>query len=115
LVIDDHQADRPRALGRQGKATRTRLLPAAVPALAGNGYHAARVDDVARTAGVSHGTFYLYFANMEDLFRALAEQCADEADTLAESLGRVDLGFGDHRLLDNLALVVHRGFFRAQG
>jgi AcrR family transcriptional regulator len=115
LVIDDHQADRPRALGRQGEATRARLLAAAVPALAGNGYHAARVDDVVRIAGVSHGTFYLYFANMEYLLRALAEQCADEADTLAESLGRVDLGFGDDRLLDNLALVVHRGFFRAQG
>ena len=42
-----------------------------------------------RLAGVSHGTFYLYFANKEDLFRALAEQCADEADALAASLGEV--------------------------
>jgi AcrR family transcriptional regulator len=200
--------DRTRTRRRQGEATRARLLAAAVPALAGNGYHAARVDDVVRITGVSHGTFYLYFANMEDLFRALAEQCADEADTLAESLGPVDpgpagvaalrawlaefvdfyrrhsaairawaenqvtdcslarlgtasfariattlqasmvdpdqagdppravalraaallamierfayvstsrdLGFGDDQLLDNLALVVHRGFFRAR-
>jgi AcrR family transcriptional regulator len=47
--------DRPRALRRQGEATRARLFTAAVPALAGNGYHAARVDDVVRIAGVSHG------------------------------------------------------------
>jgi AcrR family transcriptional regulator len=51
--------DRPCAPRRQGGATRARLLAAAVPALAGNGYHAARVDDMAHIAGCSHGTFYL--------------------------------------------------------
>ena len=79
-------------LRRQGVATRAKLLDAAVPALAENGYHATRVDDIVRVAGVSHGTFYLYFANKEDLFRTLAERCADEADALAESLGVVDVG-----------------------
>ena len=39
---------------------------------AAKGYHAARVDDVVKLAQTSHGTFYLYFANKEDLFRALA-------------------------------------------
>jgi AcrR family transcriptional regulator len=77
---------------RQGAETRARLLDAAVPTLAANGYHATRVDDIVRRAGVSHGTFYLYFANKDDLFRTLAERCADEADTLAESLGVVDAG-----------------------
>ena len=78
-----------RGLRRQGQATRDKLLAAAVPALSETGYHATRVDDVVRLAGVSHGTFYLYFANMEDLFRALAEKCADDAAALAESLGEV--------------------------
>ena len=41
------------------------------------------------SAGVSHGTFYLYFANKEDLFRALAEQCADEMTSWPRSLGPV--------------------------
>jgi AcrR family transcriptional regulator len=77
---------------RQGAATRARLLEAGVRALAETGYHATRVDDIVRVAGVSHGTFYLYFANKEDLFRTLAEQCADEADALAGSLGVVDPG-----------------------
>jgi AcrR family transcriptional regulator len=79
-------------LRRQGVETRAKLLDAAVPALAENGYHATRVDDIVRLAGVSHGTFYLYFTNKEDLFRTLAERCADEADALAESLGVVEGG-----------------------
>ena len=79
-------------LRRQGAETRAKLLEAAVPALAEKGYHATRVDDIVRQAGVSHGTFYLYFANKEDLFRTLAERCADDADALASSLGVVDSG-----------------------
>jgi AcrR family transcriptional regulator len=79
-------------LRRQGAETRAKLLDAAVPALAEKGYHATRVDDIVRQAGVSHGTFYLYFANKEALFRTLAERCADDADALASSLGVVDSG-----------------------
>ena len=81
-----------RTLRRQGEATLAKLLAAAEPALAENGWHATRVDDIVRQAGVSHGTFYLYFANKEDLFRALAERCADDAASLAASLGPVDPG-----------------------
>ena len=88
-----------RGLRRQGEATRARLLEAAVPALGEHGFHAARVDDVVRRAGVSHGTFYLYFANLEDLFRALAEHCADECDELAASLGDVGPGPEGHEVL----------------
>jgi AcrR family transcriptional regulator len=77
---------------RQGAETRAKLLDAAVPALADKGYHATRVDDIVRQAGVSHGTFYLYFTNKEDLFRTLAERCADDADALASSLGAVGSG-----------------------
>lgn len=57
--------------------------------LSERGYHAARVDDVVRLAKVSHGTFYLYFSNKEDLFRAMAEQCAEDMTELAALLGTV--------------------------
>ncbi|MFN8037443.1 MAG: helix-turn-helix domain-containing protein [Acidimicrobiia bacterium] len=50
------------------------------------GYHAARVDDIVRAARISHGSFYLYFANKEDLLRALAIECADEMRRLADEL-----------------------------
>ena len=56
------------------------------------GYHAARVDDVVKLAQTSHGTFYLYFANKEDLFRALVAEVADQMQALAEELGPLTPG-----------------------
>jgi AcrR family transcriptional regulator len=58
---------------------------------ADRGFHAARVDDIVRSARTSHGTFYLYFTNKEDLLRALATECALEMSALAETLGPVTL------------------------
>jgi len=78
-----------RELRRQGRRTMAKLLDAGMAVLAERGYHAARVDDVVRTAEVSHGTFYLYFSNKEELFQALALQCAEEMTDLARSLGPV--------------------------
>jgi len=66
-----------------------KLLDAGLEVLTERGYHAARVDDVVRVAKLSHGTFYLYFANKEDLFRAPARECAEEMEELADSLGPV--------------------------
>ena len=82
----------PRVLRTQGKQTRARLLEAGSQVLSERGYLAARVDDVVRVAAMSHGTFYLYFANKEDLFRSLAEECAAEMEALAETLGPVAPG-----------------------
>jgi AcrR family transcriptional regulator len=78
-----------RELRRQGKRTMAKLMDAGMRVLSERGYHAARVDDVVRLAKVSHGTFYLYFSNKEDLFRALAVQCADDMTELAALLGAV--------------------------
>ena len=36
-----------------------------------SGYTATRLDDVARRAGVTKGTLYLYFPNKEELFKAV--------------------------------------------
>ena len=78
-----------RELRTQGKQTMAKLLDAGLQVLTERGYHAARVDDVVRMADTSHGTFYLYFANKEDLFRALATECAQEMTTLASTLGPI--------------------------
>ncbi len=53
---------------------------------ADRGYHAARVDDIVKLAKTSHGTFYLYFTNKEELFRALAEAIALQLDELTAQL-----------------------------
>src|SRR5262245_1372433 len=76
-----------RELRARGRETMRKLLDAGVEVFAARGYHAARVDDIVKLAETSHGTFYLYFSNKEDLFRALTEEVAAEMQTLAESLG----------------------------
>lgn len=38
-----------------------------------DGYQRARVADIAAEAGVSHGTFYSYFSNKVDVFRAVGQ------------------------------------------
>ncbi len=63
-----------------------KLLDAGAAVFADKSYHAARVDDIVRAAETSHGTFYLYFANKEDLFSALVGDVADRLATLTESL-----------------------------
>ncbi len=104
-----------RGLRRQGQATRDKLLAAAVPALAESGYHATRVDDVVRLAGVSHGTFYLYFANKEDLFRALAEQCADDAADAGRVARRGRPGDAAGQAVLRAWLADFLGFYRRYG
>jgi AcrR family transcriptional regulator len=76
----------PRELRARGRNTKRRLLDAGETVLATKGYHATRVDDVVKLARTSHGTFYLYFSNKEELFRALAAEVAEEMQALAEAL-----------------------------
>src|SRR5437868_3349214 len=89
-----------RELRAQGKKTMRKLLDAGMTVFERRGYHAARVDDIVKVARTSHGTFYLYFANKEDLFRALLADVAEELDALSASLGTIaadDRGFAELR------------------
>src|SRR5947208_12248867 len=81
-----------RELRAQGKKTMRKLLDASMVVFEKRGYHAARVDDIVKVARTSHGTFYLYFANKEDLFRALLADVAQELNALSESLGAIGPG-----------------------
>jgi AcrR family transcriptional regulator len=75
-----------RQLRPQGRKTLAKLLEAAIVVFDQRGYHAARVDDIVELAETSHGTFYLYFASKEDLFRALVADVTEEMRLLAEDL-----------------------------
>jgi AcrR family transcriptional regulator len=75
-----------RELRARGKRTMRKLLDAGIEVFATRGYYAARVDDIVKLAKTSHGTFYLYFANKEDLFRALAAEVSEEMEALADSM-----------------------------
>lgn len=81
-----------RELRAQGRETMRRLLDAGRAVFEQRGFHAARVDDVVQMARTSHGTFYLYFANKEDLFNALARDAMAEMGKLADELPTLEPG-----------------------
>jgi AcrR family transcriptional regulator len=67
-----------RGLGAQGRQTMRRLLEAGLAVFAEMGLQATRVEDIVRRAQTSHGTFYLYFANKDDLFRTLLQDALED-------------------------------------
>ena len=50
------------------------LLEAALDLFVERGFAATRLEDVARKAGVSKGTLYLYFSGKEELFKAVVRE-----------------------------------------
>ena len=59
---------------RRKEARPAELLAAALDLFVEKGYAGTRLEDVAARAGVSKGTLYLYFANKDDLFKAVARE-----------------------------------------
>ena len=49
------------------------IRAAALDIFAAKGFAAARLDDIAKQAGVAKGTIYLYFASKEDLLEAIVK------------------------------------------
>jgi len=72
-----------RELRAQGRETVRKLLEAGLIEFEDRGFSGVRVDDVVRRAGISHGTFYLYFANKEDLFQALMRDALHDMEIVA--------------------------------
>ncbi len=71
-----------RELRAQGRQTVQRLLEAGLAEFYERGFQAVRVDDVVRRAKTSHGTFYLYFKNKDDLFKALLRDALHDMDAI---------------------------------
>jgi len=60
---------------RRRKADRPgEIVAAALEVFAEKGFAAAKLDEIARRAGVSKGAVYLYFETKEDIFRAVVTQ-----------------------------------------
>jgi AcrR family transcriptional regulator len=58
---------------RRKEARPGEIIEAAITIFVQHGFAAARLEDVARLAGVSKGTLFVYFATKEELFRAVAQ------------------------------------------
>lgn len=59
---------------RRKEARPEEITAAALELFSERGYATTRLEDVAARAGVSKGTLYLYFANKEDLFKAVLRE-----------------------------------------
>ncbi len=78
------RAAHERAVRAPGQGTVARLLAAGRAEFDERGFEAVTVDDIARRADASHGTFYLYFANKDDFFGLLAQEALQAMDRITD-------------------------------
>jgi AcrR family transcriptional regulator len=72
------------------------ICSAALEVFAEKGFAAARLDEIARRAGVSKGTLYLYFKDKEELFRAVVrDTIAPNVEMLRAALIQTGLPFAE--------------------
>jgi AcrR family transcriptional regulator len=73
-------------LGRKGGESRRRLLDATLSLIKDEALHKLSASRIAREAGMSSQSFYLYFKDMDDILHALAEEPAADAAEVAAAL-----------------------------
>src|ERR1700712_2921697 len=61
---------RPESLAKLKRAARKLFVE--------RGYHATRPQDIAREAGLGHGTFYLHYPDKKACFLAFVDEARDE-------------------------------------
>jgi AcrR family transcriptional regulator len=70
------------------------ICAAALQVFAEKGFAAAKLDDIAKRAGVSKGTLYLYFKDKEELFRAVVrDTVAPNIDAIRETVMAAEVPF----------------------
>lgn len=87
-------------------ARKEAILTAALEEFSALGFAAARLEDVAKRAGVAKGTIYLYFADKEALFQELARSMLSPLVGHIETFATADVPFS--MLADNLVDVMVR-------
>lgn len=100
--VIDEGAVRSRPRLRRKEARPKEIIEAGMQEFALRGFAAARLDDVARRAGISKGTIYLYFKDKESLLMAAVEERV--APLIGEVSGFIESFPGSTR--DLLRLVI---------
>jgi AcrR family transcriptional regulator len=75
---------------QRGAARREAILAAALEEFSAHGFEAARLDDVARRAGIAKGTIYLYFSDKEALFQALVRSYISPVVGTLENVAHIE-------------------------
>jgi AcrR family transcriptional regulator len=86
--------DEMRGSASDGSAKRRQIMDGARAEFLTSGFDGASMNDIARSAGVSKGTLYVYFSSKEQLFEALIRE---ERQQQAEQLCRVAFELGTPR------------------
>ena len=99
----------------RSRATRARLLEAAIACLADQGYQASTVAVVAEHAGVSRGAAQHHFPTREDLFTAALEHVATQrGEELQRAVDALPDGTATTEVVVDLIFTLFTGpFFRA--
>ncbi|MEO1243087.1 MAG: TetR/AcrR family transcriptional regulator [Pseudomonadota bacterium] len=99
-----------RARTQEAKDQRRKaLLTAALDEFYDRGFTAARMDDIARRAGLSKGSVYLYFDSKDTLFTELVKEYAlPNVERLEAMAGQADSATGAIRMLLGFAPVLVR-------
>jgi AcrR family transcriptional regulator len=92
---------RPAPKTKRGVRTREALLRAAEACFGDRGFHAVSVNEITDEAGMAIGTFYLYFADKLEVFRAVVDLIQQElrqhlrSSDADDRLARERQGLGD--------------------
>jgi len=102
---------------RDAQATQQKIFAAAEAVFAEKGFDGARVDEIAKRAGVNKAMLYYYFQSKEQLLRALTEkhfkEMSLEKQQFAESISS-----GEHALAERMSrhmmemFIKRRSFLR---
>lgn len=105
--IAKKRTGRPKRSKADAEAKSDRILKAALQVFSQHGFEAARLDEVARRAGVAKGTLYLYYPNKQAMFEALVHSSvAPLLDDLANIT--VDQTCPPEELLDRIFTLFQR-------
>ncbi|OYX05241.1 MAG: TetR family transcriptional regulator [Caulobacter vibrioides] len=81
---------------RRSDARPGEIVQAALEVFAEKGFAAAKLDEIAKRAGISKGALYLYFETKEDIFRAVVrEAVVPNIDVVEGMLAHATLPFPD--------------------
>lgn len=81
MVVAHDMSPELSSVGGHDPEKRRQILAGAREVFLARGFDGASVGDIARAAGVSKGTLYVYFGSKQDLFAALVgEECAQTAE-----------------------------------
>ncbi len=79
-----------RIVGEEDTSKRRQILDGARKVFMDLGFDGASMGEIARSAGVSKGTLYVYFADKNRLFEAIVEETALEQGEIAFNSGPAD-------------------------